>query len=292
MRGAKLLRAGLSEAERASRALCGAGLSEDQIISLEEMCSDWLEPPETTPSLDREREIEDWLVSHQVDADHAGALADTAVTIDRLDELAGFVPGSALHAALDWIIAASVTRVTAVDIERAAGRIHDLVAAVKRFTAMDRASGSEAVDVAAGLRDTVAIMAPRAGAKGVNLTLDAEPNVPPVPAVVSDLNQVWTNLIENAIDAVGDSGRIEVTVRRELDRVVVRVIDDGPGMAPDVISRVFDPFFTTKAPGEGMGLGLEIARQLLRRYGGEIAADSEPGRTEFRVSLPAQAPDK
>ena len=99
------------------------------------------------------------------------------------------------------------------------------------------------------------------------------------------------NLIDNALDAVPESGHIEISARRELERVVVRVVDDGPGIPPDVLPRVFDAFFTTKPPGQGTGLGLEITRRLVRRYQGDLEVESRPGRTEFRVSLLAETAD-
>ena len=117
------------------------------------------------------------------------------------------------------------------------------------------------------------------------VTLDVEPDLPRVRANGGELNQVWLNLIDNALDAVSEAGSINISARQELDRVVVRVVDDGPGIPPEIEARIFDAFFTTKPPGQGLGLGLEITRRLVRRYGGDIAVESRPGRTEFRVSL-------
>ena len=113
-------------------------------------------------------------------------------------------------------------------------------------------------------------------------------DVPRVFAVGAELNQVWMNLIDNAIDAVGTGGHVTVRAGRELDKVVVRVIDDGPGVPPEIRSRIFDPFFTTKGVGEGTGLGLDIVRRLLQRYDGDISLDSAPGNTEFQVRLQAE----
>ena len=114
---------------------------------------------------------------------------------------------------------------------------------------------------------------------------------PRVHATGGELNQVWLNLIDNALDAIEGSGHIDIRACLELDRVVVRIVDDGPGIPPDVLPRIFDPFFTTKPPGHGTGLGLEITRRLLRRYHGDISVESRPGRTEFRVSLITQKPE-
>jgi signal transduction histidine kinase len=288
MRGAKSIRAGLPEAERASRALCRAGLSEDQIDRLETISSEWLGRSHSTHSLDRTDEIADWLAKHRLGSDTSEALADLGMETHQLDELAIAVPSEALGAVLDWLVAGQATRDTALDIERAARRISDLVAAMKRFTHMDRVSEPGPVNVEAGLRDTVEVMQSRARANGVSITLSAEAALPNVHAVGSELNQVWANVIENAIDAASDGGDVEITLEKEPHHVVVRVIDNGPGIKPEILSRIFDPFFTTKPPGQGVGLGLEIARQLLRRNGGEIGVRSAPGRTEFAVRLPVE----
>ncbi|MEN8376718.1 MAG: ATP-binding protein, partial [Gemmatimonadota bacterium] len=202
-----------------------------------------------------------------------------------LDALAEAMSGDALDAALRWIAVGCATRSLATDIEQAATRIHELVGAVKKFTYMDNLAGPEAVEVEPGLRDTVRVVASKAKAKGAAITLEIEAGLPRVHATGGELNQVWMNLIDNALDAVPESGRVEVEARRELDRVVVSVVDDGPGIPQDVQPRIFDPFFTTKPPGQGTGLGLDITQRLLRSYSGEVSVESRPGRTEFRVSL-------
>ena len=129
------------------------------------------------------------------------------------------------------------------------------------------------------------MVASKAKSKGTSIVLQVEPDLPLVHANGGELNQVWLNLIDNALDAISEGGRVEVSVRRELQRVVVQVVDDGPGISPDVLPHIFDPFFTTKPPGQGTGLGLEITQRLLRRYHGDISVDSRAGRTEFRVGL-------
>jgi signal transduction histidine kinase len=151
---------------------------------------------------------------------------------------------------------------------------------------MDRAPIPEAVDIAQGLRDTMAILGYKARAKSVSVRIEIAPNLPRANAIGGELNQVWMNLIDNAIDAVGFAGNVLVNVKPEGHFIVVRVVDDGPGIAAAHMQRIFDPFFTTKQPGEGTGLGLEIARTRVRGNGGDIDFDSRPGRTEFRVSLP------
>jgi signal transduction histidine kinase len=290
VRGAKLLPAGLDQADAASRGLGAAGLSDEQLDTIEQLRSACLAKPVGTvlspiQQGEREDEIADWLVRHQSDPAHAESLADTAVTIDALDTLAQVTSGGTLDAALRWIAVGCQTRSLVLDIESAATRIHELVAAVSRFTYMDKLAGPESVEVEAGLSDTIRVVTSKAKSKGAAITLDVEANLPPVHATGSELNQVWLNLIDNALDAIPESGRIEISARREVDRVVVCVVDDGPGIPAEVIPQIFDPFFTTKPPGQGTGLGLEITRRLLRQYQGDIAVKSRPGRTEFRVSL-------
>jgi len=178
------------------------------------------------------------------------------------------------------------TRTLASDIQRAATRIYDLVSAVKRFTYMDRATVTEPSSVAQGIIDTVAVLASKAKAKSVMVRLEIPDGLPLVRAFGGELNQVWSNLLENALDAAPPSGQVSVKAAQHGDDIIVRVIDDGPGIPPDIQGRIFDPFFTTKPMGQGTGLGLDISRRIVQRHDGQIEVDSQPGRTEFRVRLP------
>jgi signal transduction histidine kinase len=290
VRGAKLLSEGLARADGAARALGAAGLTEAQLAAIDGLRTACLTHPldavlSPIQQADREDAIEDWLERRGMDSEHAEPLAATSVTLETLDSLASSISGEALAKALGWIAAGCTTHALAADIEGAATRIHELVGAVKRFTYMDNLAVAESVDVESGLRDTLRVVASKARSKGVAVGLDIEADLPPASAVGSELNQVWLNLIDNALDAVAESGQLEISARRELDRIVVRVVDDGPGIPPETLPHIFDPFFTTKPPGQGTGMGLDIARRLVRRYRGEIVVDSRPGRTEFCVSL-------
>ena len=293
--GAKQLLGSLADVEAASRALGSAGLTFDSMEQIEQMRAACLTEPAHTglspiQKADREDEIADWLARQQSDPVFAASLADTAVTMKELDTLLGVVSGNTLEIALHWIAAGCSTRTLICDMEQAANRIYELVAAVKKFTYMDNLAEPESVDVEAGLRDTVRVLASKINGKDASISLDVEPDLPRVSATGIDLNQVWLNLIDNALDAIPDSGRVDVSARLNLNRVVVRVIDNGPGIPPNIIDRVFDPFFTTKPPGQGTGLGLEITRRLVRRYLGDISVQSRPGCTEFLVSLIADSP--
>jgi signal transduction histidine kinase len=290
VRGAKRLLEDLARADAASRALCAAGLSDEMYEAIEQVRSACLAQP-SGPVLspiqraDRQDEFADWLTRHRVDPTHAESLADTGVTIGTLERLATWVSSDTLDAVLQWIAIGCATHSVAVDVDQAATRIHELVAAIKRFTYMDSLAGPEPVDLEAGLRDTIRVLAAKVKSKRATVTLDVEPDLPRVHATGSELNQVWLNLIDNALDAIPESGSVDISARAELDRVVVRVVDNGPGIPANLVPRIFDPFFTTKPPGQGTGLGLDIARRLLRLYHGDIAVESHSGRTEFRVTL-------
>ncbi|HKC23338.1 MAG TPA: HAMP domain-containing sensor histidine kinase, partial [Thermoanaerobaculia bacterium] len=234
----------------------------------------------------REDALADWLVSHGADASLAEALADTAITRETLDRLETAVGGAALDATLRWVAAGCAVRGLASEIQQAASRISGLVTAVKGFTRMDQTTAAEPVDLPEGLASTVAVLKAKARAKSVAVQIEVEPDLPRVLGQAGQLNQVWANLIDNALDAVPASGHVEVTAKRAGQTVVIVVADDGPGIPAEIRDRIFDPFFTTKPVGQGTGLGLDIVRRLVRQQDGEIEVESRPGRTEFRVSLP------
>jgi signal transduction histidine kinase len=292
-RGASLLLQELSRLDAALQALSAQRLTDELIDAVEQVRPLFLTRADgnvRSPILqaDREDEIADWLARHQADPGYAASLADTAVTIDALDGLASATSDGTLDAALRWLAARSATHSLATDVEQAATRIYELVAAVKKFTYMDNLAAPESVEVEPGIRDTLRVLDAKARSKSAFIALDVESGLPRVCATGAELNQVWMNLIDNALDAIPESGRIDISARRELDRVIVRVVDNGPGIPADILQRVFDPFFTTKPPGQGTGLGLDLTRRLVRRYDGDISVESRPGLTEFCVSLLAE----
>ncbi len=287
----------LIAAERASKALAAAGLDEAQLAVVDDVCMVGMsgEPGVQSPleRADSEDRVRAWLEAHDADHSTAEPLAETAIGLDALDLLGGTLEGPALDAALHWIGAVSTSRALALEMEAAASRIHDLVRAVQGFTAMDRPLAAEPVDVSRGLENTVRVLGARARQKSVGVALEIEPGLPRPPGSAGELNQVWVNLIANAIDAVGKGGNVRVLAGSETGSVVVRIVDDGPGISRENRDHIFDPFFTTKAEGEGMGLGLDIVRRLVERNDGEIEVESRPGRTEFRVRLrPVETEEK
>ena len=175
------------------------------------------------------------------------------------------------------------------EVKESTRRISELVAAVRSYSQLDRAA-LQPTDVAGGLDSTLMILAPKVG-DGVTVARDYGDGVPQVEAYAGELNQVWTNLIDNALDAMDGTGTLRMTTRADGDGVVVEIADTGPGMPPEVAARAFDAFYTTKDVGKGTGLGLDIARRIVtERHGGTIAIDSRPGQTVLRVRLPLRPP--
>ncbi len=289
-RSATLLAGTLAESDEAALVLGAAGLSDAALGRLKRVRELCVGAPAGVQAplerADREDAIAEWLVARNLDAAAAHALADSAVTLPMLDDMAQVVQGSALDAAVRWIASGCATRGLVSDIEKAASRVYTLVSAVKGFTHMDRPSTPELLDVGRGLADTIAVLGSKARQKSVGVRLELEPDLPRVMGSGGELNQVWANLIDNAIDAVPASGQVTVTAQPERGWVVVRVIDNGPGIPDDISGRIFDPFFTTKPVGQGTGLGLDIVRRQVQQHGGSVELETRPGRTEFRVSLP------
>ena len=290
-RSAALLASRLDEAELATRTLGAARLTDAQLAAVDAVrgsCHVTRMGGVRSPIEQAEHEgaIEDWLAARGLDVGCAEALAETAVTFEGLDRLAAAVDGPALNAALRWVASGCYVRSLASEIQEAAGRISGLVAAIKGFTHMDQANVPESVDLTRSLGDTVAVLRSKARSRSASVVVDVEQGLPPARGFVGELNQIWANLIDNALDAIPDSGRVEVRANREDRHVVVRVVDNGSGIPAEIRERIFDPFFTTKPVGQGTGLGLDIVRRLVRHNDGDIFVESRPGRTEFRVELP------
>jgi signal transduction histidine kinase len=290
-RSATRLVESLEATETAARTLARAQLSDEQFAALDAVRSACLAAKSDTPLsavalADREDAITTWLEARGLDAVMAEPLANTPVTMDELDRLARAFAGDSLGAAVSWVACGCTGRSLLHTIEAATARIHDLVKAVKSFSYMDRGSVPEAVDIARGLRDTVAVLEGKAHQKQVIVAVDAEQGLPSIYAFGGEVNQIWEKIIDNAIDAAPAGGHVAVTAAKRGATIHVTIVDDGGGIAPEIMPRIFDPFFTTKPVGQGIGLGLDIAKRLVRWHNGEINVNSHPGRTEFSVSLP------
>jgi signal transduction histidine kinase len=288
-RSASLLDDRMADVERATRELAAAGLTAPQLAALDRFRGSCLTRIRGVRSpieqAEREEAIADWLEDHGCETDIGDALAETTVTFEALDALAANVQGSSLGAVLRWAAAGCTVRSLASEIQDAATRISGLVVAIKGFTHMDQATVAEPVDLVKGLDNTVTVLRSKARSKSASVVVDVEPNLPHVMGFAGELNQIWDNLINNALDAIAEGGRVDVQANRDHQFVIVRVIDNGSGIPDKIRDRIFDPFFTTKPVGLGTGLGLDIVRRLIRHNEGDIAVESRPGRTEFRVVL-------
>jgi signal transduction histidine kinase len=290
IRSAKSLTESLSDAEEAARELARMKVSEAEFAAIESARRTCTSASGKThmsavQRADLEESLVDWLDSRKAESDSAPALTDSGVTVSALDKLAGGVRPEVLNAAIKWVAACCVVRSLSSEIETGATRVSDLVSAVKGFSYMDHAPTPEPVDVRRGIADTLTMLGSKTKAKSINVTVSLDDDLSPAYAIGAELNQVWMNLLDNAIDAVGNGGQIRVTASNAGDAIVVSIIDDGNGIPEEIQSRIFDPFFTTKGVGNGTGLGLDVVRRLLQRHQGEVSVESNPGRTEFQVRL-------
>jgi signal transduction histidine kinase len=238
---------------------------------------------------DREEALASWLARHGVGDEWAIAppLAAAGVDLAWCERAATVLEGPALEPGLEWVASTFTVATLLAEIKESSRRISELVGAIKSYSYMDRAS-MQRIDVTDGLDSTLVMLKHKIPA-GVTVVRDYAPDVPPIEAHAGELNQVWTNLIDNALDAMGDAGTLRLTTRGEQDDVVVEVGDTGPGMPPEVAARAFEAFFTTKDVGKGSGLGLDIAQRIIvERHGGTISIDGRPGATVLRVRLPSR----
>jgi signal transduction histidine kinase len=236
---------------------------------------------------DREQDLGEWLAEHAVPEpwDAAASLVAAGVTREKLEPVAQRVAPTHLAKVLTWLAKDVEMRLLCRELEQSTERITTLVGAMKSYSYMDRAPAKSPTDLRQGIDTTLTILKHKLKKKNVAVQRDYA-DLPPVPAFGGELNQVWTNLIDNAIDAVPKGGHIVIRSAREGDQAMVEIADDGPGIAPEIRSKIFEPFFTTKEVGEGTGLGLDTTFRIVRGHRGDIRFDSEPGQTRFRVYLP------
>ncbi len=235
---------------------------------------------------DREEAVGEWMDDRGIELAWQMAPVFAAVGADRswFEELEAAVGADALDPALRWISAVVGCSALLSELGEATSRISHLVEDVKNYSQLDRAA-LQSVDVTAGIETTLAMLSPKLAR--IEVVREYGVDVPEVEVYAAELNQVWTNLIDNAVDAMDGEGTLTLATSVDGDDVLVEVGDSGPGIDPDVLARVFEPFFTTKDVGKGTGLGLDISRRIVvDRHGGDITFVSEPGATTARVRLP------
>lgn len=247
--------------------------------------------PNALALADEEEALASWLTRHGVGREWviAPSLAAAGADLGWCERAASILDGPALEPGLEWVASALSVAPLLAEMKESSRRISALIAAVKSYSQMDRAS-MQRTDVTEGLESTLVMLSHKLG-DGVTVVRDYAAGLPPIHAHVGELNQVWTNLIDNAVEAMDGKGVLRLSTRAGQDDIVIDVGDTGPGMPPDVASRAFEAFFTTKEAGQGTGLGLDIARRIItERHGGTIVIDSRPGRTILRVRIPVHSP--
>lgn len=246
------------------------------------------DPRDTGEQIQLEEDLRTWLTALPCEGawEVAAQLAEQRTTVPDLEELRALIGANETCVSLQYF-ARYLRSARSVDtLLNSTARIFDLISAVKAYSYMDRAPILE-VDVAAGLDATIQMLQSRM--QNVEVERNYDPDLPRISAYGSELNQVWTALIENALDALsesGNGGKLRLTCRLEGEMMLVEIWDTGPGIPPELQDRIFEPFFTTKAPGEGLGLGLDNAMRIVRKHRGHLSVRSDPGSTCFRVRLP------
>jgi signal transduction histidine kinase len=260
----------------------------DLVRASEDALNRWQNAPplDSLARSDLEEALGTWLEEHQVVEAWklSGTLVAAGLDVQWMENLFAALPPEIRQPAVQWIEARLSLKMLLKQIESSTGRVVELVRAVKSYTHMDNAARQE-LDIHEGLENTLTMLGHKL--KSMTVRRDYDRTIPRIMAYGGELNQVWTNLIDNAIDAVGGTGKICIGTCREGDHVVVEIVDNGPGIPKEVQAHMFEPFFTTKAIGRGTGLGLVICHRIIAdRHGGEIEFDSKPGETRFKVRIP------
>ncbi|MFD0855252.1 sensor histidine kinase, partial [Actinomadura adrarensis] len=266
------------------------GLLEKLIDVQERLVKRVAQAPKLTAvqSADREDELLDWMDDNGVDAgwDLAPTFVPAGITVADLEEVGGSVGEEFLNPAMRWLGYALETETLMGEIEDATSRISNLLAAARQYSQMDRAA-FQWVDIHEGLDSTLVMLGGKLG-KRIQVTKEYDHSLPNIPAYPGELNQVWTNLIDNAVAAMEGDGTLTVSTSRAGDeQIMVEIRDTGPGVPKENLQRIFEPFFTTKPTGEGTGLGLDISYRIVAgRHKGDLRVKSKPGDTRFQVYLP------
>lgn len=248
----------------------------------------------TSISLMERTEKEDllatWLEKNAIENSYelAETFTDFGIAVEDLDKIKNSLREEDLSAVVNWVNQILNTERLVNEIEEASRRINDLVTSIKSYTHMDQAPERKRTDVHTGIRNTIKMLNHKLKKGNIQLVENYGENIPEPNIFISEMNQVWTNLIDNAIDAMDghSNSTLEIKTAKDGFFLNVSIIDNGPGVPDDIKDKIFDPFYTTKAIGKGTGLGLDVVRQIINQHNGKIYLDSKPGRTEFRVCIP------
>ncbi|MGD1840331.1 MAG: sensor histidine kinase [Thermonemataceae bacterium] len=237
-----------------------------------------------------EDELLDWLEERDVTNafDIAPIFVEFGFKEEDLEKIEEAVTLAHADAVINWVANNLITEKIVMEIEEASKRIAHLINSIKSYSHMDRATDKAQVNIKEGISNTLTLLGHKFKRKNIQVNTHIPEDTPTINAFGGELNQVWTNLIVNAIDAIGQDGEIQIKALQEPEYVTIEIIDNGKGIPEDVIDQIFDPFFTTKAVGEGTGLGLDIVQRIVRNHRGKITVASQPGETVFSVCLPIQ----
>jgi signal transduction histidine kinase len=246
-------------------------------------------PSSSLEQSDKEEALSEWMDAHRVAESWqlAPMLAEAAITTEQLDRVVAEVGQDALNDTLIRCELSLTASRLVKEIEQSATRISELVGAIKDYTYMDQGPEQE-IDVHTGIESTLTILAHKLRKKSIGVVREYDRTLPKICAFGVELNQVWTNLIVNAVEAMSEAGELRIRTWGDLSDLLVEIRDNGPGIPPNVLPHLFEPFFTTKGVGEGTGLGLDTVMRVVRKHRGEIKVESQPGNTRFVVRLPKQ----
>jgi signal transduction histidine kinase len=293
LRAANDLIATLAELRAADLRLCQHNLTAEQEVAINAFETAAIQHTAAAAQLnsleqsDQEEVIATWLEEHNIGDPwkYSGNLVEAGIGPTELDRISEELETDSLADVLARVNAQLAAAKLASEIKTSTARISELVGAIKEYSYMDQASVQE-VDVHKGLENTLLILKYKLRKKKIELTRDYAEKLPRIRAYGSELNQVWTNLIVNAVDAMSEGGKLKVRTKREPTDILVEIRDNGSGISESVKSRIFEPFFTTKAVGEGTGLGLDTVARIVRKHRGNVRFESKPGDTCFQVRLP------
>ncbi len=239
--------------------------------------------------MEYEDELAGWLKKNGANGrDLAETFSELGFSVVELENILNQVGRQDFVQALPWLENLLSSRKIIRDLSEASSHISKLVGSIKSYVHLDRTNELQPTDIHRDIENTLTLFGYKLREKNISVQKKFFPELPAVPAYIGELNQVWTNLIDNAIFALGKNGEITIETSRDHKNVTVGIIDNGAGIPKEIISRIFDPFFTTKKVGEGTGIGLDIVKRIVKHHQGEIKVASEPGRTEFSVCLPRE----
>lgn len=291
-RAAALLQEQVSQLPHLFKAIAGLRIEPEKVEKISELIVRKIntEPARLTmlQKAELEDELTDWLYDHDLKGTDPEGLVERGFTTGELDVFKSCSSPEELPVLLEWVSNYLVTNKMGEDIRASSERISTLVGAVKNFTFMDKNTDRQLIDIHAGIRNTLTMLNYKLKKGSINVIERYDDSVPEIRAFPGELNQVWTNIIDNAIDAmeVNGKGNLEITSAHDARFVKVTIKDDGTGIPEDIKQNIFAPFFTTKEMGKGSGLGLDVVSRIMLQHNGEVKVNSKPGATEFEICLP------